>query len=141
MTRPWRHIAVFCFALLLVAQALFAQNTDPRAPGACELPELGVMRGTLESKIGDIGEGLGLEINPVGDLNGDSLADWVVLHRRVDTPAGRVAEELLLYHGVKGGLPAYESGIRIGPTEIASVTRFLAAGDFDGKCRTGQKTV
>jgi hypothetical protein len=125
-------IRLLMLILWLAPIGAHAQPVDPRTPGACELPELGRMVGTLQSRVGDIGEMFGMSIHAVGDLNGDSLADWLVLHRRVDTPGlANVAEELLLYYGVRGGLPSIDDSLRIGPAEIGSRTRFIAAGDFD----------
>jgi hypothetical protein len=126
-----RALAVIVLALVALCPT-HAQPIDPRAPGACELPELGRMVGTLKSRVGNWGEDFGLSIHAVGDLNNDSLADWLVLHRRVDTPGfSRVAEELLLYYGRRGGLPSIEDSLRIGPSEMGSRTKFIAAGDFD----------
>ena len=122
-------------ALLLViaVTSAFAQppDADPIDPFACDLPELGRVHGEL-TPTGGWREGFGHEVHPVGDVDRDGLADWVVARWRVDTTvANRHPEEVLLYRGVRGGLPAVGSGQRIGPIEVGSFTRFLASGDWD----------
>jgi hypothetical protein len=111
-------------------------RVDPRNPDIICLPELGRMEGTLlKAKIPGNGEEFGKSIAPLPDIDHDGLADWIVAHNRIDTiaPADYLLHptELLLYRGVKGGLPSVNSGERIGPAEIGSSTSFLAAGDFD----------
>jgi hypothetical protein len=108
---------------------------EPRSSEAICMPEIGRMPGVISTcSFGS--EDFGMRITPVGDVNNDSLADWCVAHVRCDTlitvgDFHKQAEEVLLYHGVRGGLPDASSGQRIGPTEIASVTSVLAAGDWD----------
>jgi hypothetical protein len=116
-------------------------KVDPRDLRAICLPEPGYMVGTIgKAKIVGDGEEFGRTITPVGDLDGDSIADFILTHRRCDTayyrmpgdPYPQSPVELLLYRGVKGGLPDVRSGERIGPSEILSVSKLFTAGDFDG---------
>lgn len=83
------------------------------------------------------GEQFGYKIAPLGDVNHDGLADWLIGHKRIDSlmiwgTARLIPEEFLLYTGVRNGLPSTESGVRIGPTELFCQSDFLAVGDFDG---------
>lgn len=114
---------------LALAQAQPNPRIVPRHPFAVELPELGRMFGIpgMDCAYGFLG------IHPIGDCNNDSLADWIIPRRRCDTSVnGTTPEDLLLYKGVRGRLPATEDRLRIGPTEIGSSVKFLAAGDWDG---------
>ena len=117
-------------SLLTAALPCFAQperRIVPRHDWAIELPELGRMTGAP----GDCN--FGEKIIPIGDCNNDSLADWLVLRRRCDTTfIGRPPNDLLLYKGVRGGLPSHEDRVRIGPEEVAVELRFIAAGDWNG---------
>lgn len=93
------------------------------------------MEGTLTCVRG--GEQYGRNIYAVGDVNHDGLQDWIVGHIRCDslmTINGTLytAEEILLYKGVRGGVPRVESGERIGVNEYGARTDFLASGDWDG---------
>jgi hypothetical protein len=126
-----RSSALLLLLPLLTSTAL-AQAVDPRAPGAIALPELGRLAGTLK-QVTAVDERFGRQIYAIGDVDGDSLADWVLTHRRCDTSInGHAAMELLLYHGVRGGLPSTSDGVRIGPTEIGADCSFIGAGDYDG---------
>ena len=116
-----------------------ATRIDPRNPSLKYLPELGRMVGKIKTAvISHAGEEYGSRIYKLFDCNQDKLNDWAVSHRRCDTlfktlaGANAYAEEVLLYHGVKGGLPAVESGQRIGPSEVNSQTRILTSGNWDG---------
>ncbi len=110
-----------------------APRIDPRNFYVNCFPELGRMIGTITHPHfpGD-GEEYGASVYALGDVDHDSIADWIVTHRRADTSVKGVPVELLLYHGVRGGLPPVGSGQRIGPSELGTWTRFIAAGDFDG---------
>jgi hypothetical protein len=124
--------SVLLFLLTLRASTALAQQTDPRAPGAIALTELGRLEGTLK-QVTAVGERFGRQIYAVGDVDNDGLNDWVLTHRRCDTSFnGYAAIELLLYHGVDGGLPPTSAGVRIGPSEIKSDCSFVGAGDYDG---------
>ncbi|MEP7217619.1 MAG: VCBS repeat-containing protein [Bacteroidota bacterium] len=107
-------------------------QVEPRHPDLICLPELGRRAGPIRQCQLD-NERYGKAVAALGRLTNDSLPSWIIEHQRCDTVAanGLLPEELLLYHGVAGGLPASENGERIGPSEIASVTKFLAAGDWD----------
>ncbi len=109
-----------------------APRIDPRNFYVNCFPELGRMIGTITHPHfpGD-GEEYGASVYAVGDVDWDSIADWIVTHRRADTSVKGVPVELLLYHGRRGGLPPVESGQRIGPSELGTMTTFLTAGDFD----------
>lgn len=85
-------------------------------------------------------ERFGRAITPVGDVNGDGLADWCIGRIRCDTVVRigrgtsvheRLPLEVLLYKGVRDGLPSVESGERIGPTELATSSALLTSGDYD----------
>lgn len=110
-------------------------SLPPTVPFAAQLPELGRMTGGIRKSVRQAsGEEFGREIWSVGDLNNDGLNDWVVERRRCDTllpPSTAQPIEILLFRGVPGKLPPYQSGQRIGPIEVGSQTHFLAAGDFD----------
>jgi hypothetical protein len=134
-----RYFTAFALLLLSGSIGLAQERIDPRHPDAYEFPEFGRMVGTIDSTkrtgVG-IGEQFGFRICPVGDVNHDGLADWLVGHNRIDSiqmhgsiPIAPI--EFLLYAGVQGGVPTTESGVRIGPTELFCETDFLAAGDFD----------
>lgn len=116
--------------LLLSAAALTAQpdrRIVPRHDWAIELPELGRMTGLPEDGL------FADQIYPVGDVDRDSLCDWIVTRSRRDTMVGGAYPlELLLYRGKRGGLPDVSERERIGPTEVGADVRFLAAGDWDG---------
>jgi len=127
--------AAMLVALLLLISTRngFSQpiRVDPRHPGVATLQEWGYMVGTLDSCVVG-GEEFGRGIVPVGDVSGDGIADFILERYRCDyATSGRRANELLLYHGVKGGLPDASSGQRIGPSELGSETHFLCTGDWD----------
>ena len=126
--------------LLLLASAVilppssFAQD-DPRNPNMVWLPELGRISGTIPPRSG-VTEQFGRAVSPVSDVDHDGLSDWIVERFRPDSIFdGFAPHELLLYRGVRGGLPTVESGVRIGPSELHSQCAFLAAGDWDGDQR------
>ena len=78
----------------------------------------------------------GEHIWPIGDCNHDGLSDWIVSRVRYDTAVdhfGSLKKKpvLLLYKGIKGGLPDYEDGKRIGITEQNSAHLLLGSGDWD----------
>jgi Secretion system C-terminal sorting domain len=105
---------------------------DPRNPYAICLPEIGRMDAFLPPcHITGYGEQFGNQLATVGDVDHSGTVDFVVGHQLCSYKGFRFAEELLLYKGVKGGLPASTSGQRIGPTDTNSRIRFLAAGDWD----------
>jgi hypothetical protein len=112
-------------------------DPDPRNERADCFPELGRTEGSITDCVATFGaEIYGHDIRAVGDVNNDGLNDWIVAHQRCDTAigvgsSGRFPIDLLLYKGVRGGLPSVESGERIGPSEVGSITEFLAAGDWD----------
>jgi len=114
-------------------------RVDPRHPAMVELPEIGRMIGTLRKGVASqIGEEYGKTVIPLSDCNNDSLADWGVSRLRIDTVfetaasgGHRLPMEAWLYYGVRGGLPKVEDGIRIGPSELNSETKFLASGYWD----------
>ncbi|MCE7935588.1 MAG: hypothetical protein DYG96_13510, partial [Chlorobi bacterium CHB2] len=121
--------------LLAHATTLAQPNTwiDPRHPSVAWLQEWGYMTGTGLPCKPYRGEEFGRGIIPVGDVNGDAIADFILERSRCDTLFGGFprANELLLYYGTKGRLPASSSGIRIGPADIGSLTYFLCSGDFN----------
>ncbi|MCC7437106.1 MAG: hypothetical protein IT211_01280 [Armatimonadetes bacterium] len=78
------------------------------------------------------GEEFGKGIIPLGDVNGDAIADFILERSRCDTLfEGVRPNELLLYYGTKGRLPTSASGMRIGNSEFGSITNFLCTGDFN----------
>jgi hypothetical protein len=115
------------------------ERTDPLSEESVVLPTLGQMIGTIRrAKRGGTSENFGRSIYAVGDVNGDTLSDWIVAHDRCDTlsayPDGKGStypRELLLYRGQRGRLPPVESALRIGSTEIGAETSYIASGDFD----------
>lgn len=109
-----------------------APRIDPRNFYVNCFPELGRMIGTITHPHfpGD-GEEYGATVYALGDVDRDSIADWIVTHRRADTSVKGVPVELLLYHGRRGGLPPVESGQRIGPSELGADVSFIATGDWD----------
>jgi hypothetical protein len=110
-----------------------APAVDPRNEHAECFPELGRTEGSITDCVATFGaEIYGHDIGAVGDVNNDGLNDWIVAHQRCDiVVVDRYPIDLLLYKGVRGGLPSVESGERIGPSEVGSITEFLAAGDWD----------
>ncbi len=134
-----KHVTVTTLLLLFLSGTLFLCGTlslvaqpderiDPRHPEMMDLPELGRM-------VADFPDcnpcGFGQEIYALGDVNGDDLADWAVVRSLLDTVADDTGKELLVYKGVKGGLPSAMSGQRIGPVERVSRTRFIAVIDLN----------
>ncbi|MCE7933560.1 MAG: hypothetical protein DYG96_03090, partial [Chlorobi bacterium CHB2] len=123
--------------LLAHATTLAQPNTwiDPRHPSVAWLQEWGYMTGTGLPCKPTWGEEFGRGIIPVGDVNGDAIADFILERSRCDTLFGpskaERANELLLYFGDKGRLPIPASGQRLGSSELGTLTRFLCAADFD----------
>jgi hypothetical protein len=103
---------------------------DPRNAEVICLPEVGRMLPPGTPCVKNFGQ----QIIPLGDIDGDSLADWIIERVRCDTSDSypHYPEEVLLFHGVKGILPLIESSQRIGPTELLSLMRVLTVGDWDG---------
>jgi hypothetical protein len=131
MPDRYRSLSALSILFLLSTLSVSAQ-IDPRAPGAIALPEIGRMEGELNC-VTALSERFGRRIYPLGDIDGDSLADFVLARRRCDTSFnGYAVGELLIYRGVRGGIPATGDGVRIGPTEINAECSFIAAGDYDG---------
>lgn len=123
-----RLLAIVLVALMgtLTLTAQPERRIVPRHPLAIHLPELGRITGLPEDCA------LGGEMYSVGDVNGDSIGDWVASRKRCDTVIdGKMPEELLLYKGVRGGLPTVIDRLRIGPSELGARTKFMAAGDWD----------
>ncbi|MCC7438698.1 MAG: VCBS repeat-containing protein, partial [Armatimonadetes bacterium] len=126
--------------LLLAHTGSHAQDRiDPRHPSVAYMQEWGTMDGAtltcLPGWVGETGELFGMQIIPTGDLNNDGLADYIIERTRCDTAFGTDkttrGNELLLFYGRKNKLPTPADGLRIGPTEIGSMTTFLCTGDFD----------
>ena len=124
--------------LLLAHTATFAQpgeRIDPRHPSVAYLQEWGYMVGSGLKCKPTWGEEFGRSIIPLGDVNGDAIADFLIERMRCDSAFGdngmKQGNELLLYYGVKGKLPATSSGQRIGISEVGSVIRYLCFGDFN----------
>ena len=119
-TMTMRNITITVLLLIAGSSYVSAQQPttriDPRHPALKYLPELGRMVGKIPTiKFGSLGEEYGSRIYAVNDCNHDGRNDWAVSRLRCDTSfKGRYPEEVLLYHGVKGGLPTVESGQRIG---------------------------
>jgi hypothetical protein len=63
---------------LLNTPARGQSSTDPRASGAIALPELGRINGELR-QVTAMDESFGRQIYAVGDVDGDSLNDWIGL--------------------------------------------------------------
>jgi hypothetical protein len=131
-------LSIACTLVLHALLALGQQSpVDPVAPSACVLTATDTLEGWLPS-VGAVTEEYGRGIFAVGDLNGDGLDDWIIEHYLSDTlyvnPRNGLREygsELLLYHGMGGGIPPSRSGRRLGPTERSVETTFLSAGDWD----------
>jgi hypothetical protein len=135
-TREHRRARLGCFLSCVLLVASMAPPTvaqvDPRAPGAIALPEIGRLTGSLKC-VTAMDESFGRQTYPLGDVGGDGLDDWILTHRRCDTSFnGKAVIELLIYHGVRGGLPPASAGIRLGPAEIDADCSFIGAGDYDG---------
>jgi hypothetical protein len=130
--------ALLYVILLLPLAPLHAQpdRINPQHPNVYQLKEFGRIVGTItRSATEGGGESFGNEIYPLLDINNDGLMDWAVSRLRIDTVFGvyRYAPlEVLVYKGVKDGIPTAQSGERIGPKELGTITKFLAAGDWDG---------
>jgi len=123
---------IVALVLLIGTTLPAAGQVDPRAPGAIALLELGRLDGSLKC-VTAMNESFGRQIYSIGDVDGDSLNDWIVTHRRCDTSfSGYAIIELLIYHGMRGGLPPASAGIRLGPSEIDADCSFIGSGDYDG---------
>jgi hypothetical protein len=113
------------------------ERIDPRSEQWRYLPEMGRMTGTLRSIFTETGEEYGRRIVPLGDVNNDGLNDWAIARLRCDTlingvlGSQRFPEDVLVYLGVRGGLPSTASGVQVGLSEGAVLTSMLCAGDFD----------
>ncbi len=110
------------------------KRIDPRAGGVViGLPELGRMYGFMTNRpdLEEFGcSQVGGGITALGDISGDGINDFAVWHRHTDTAGA--PQELLIYHGVRGGLPASTSGQRVRVSEAPSYITLLGSGDFDG---------
>jgi hypothetical protein len=149
MKTPVGYSCIMIVLALCLSEHLAAQNTspcnqgraedfgevDPRHVNAICIPESGRMAGLVDScSIPLSGEQFGRQIVPLGDISGDGLADFLVARIRCDTVIpgyNNYPYEILLYKGVRGGVPASKNGERIGSNEIASRTSYVAHGDFD----------
>jgi hypothetical protein len=132
VARQYVYVAiVVCIGVLQGSICLGQEN--PLNPNYCEIQPFGTQDGWItKSKLRDVGEWFGQKIYSVGDVNGDHLNDWVVEHHRVDTLVnGLLPHEVYLYKGNPNGVPTAQEGMRIGPDEVGSVTKFLCAGHFD----------
>lgn len=118
--------------LLLLASTLASAQPErriiPRHKDGVHLPELGRI---INSSPGDCG--FGGDIYSIGDCNNDGLGDWIVTRIHCDTQVnGTSPVDLMLYRGVRGGLPDGADFIRIGVDDITINVKFIAAGDWDG---------
>jgi hypothetical protein len=109
---------------------------DPRNQDVICLPEVGRMSATLQCERPDYQqENFGQQIIPLGDIDGDSLADWIIGRVRCDTSTFvfyfRYPVQLLLFNGKRGELPQQENGIRIGLSEFFSSCKVVGVGDWD----------
>ena len=134
------QLAAAAIALLLLSTAALTAQPErrivPRHDWAIELPELGRMIGLPEDGL------FADKIYPVGDVDRDSLCDWIVTRNRRDTlPGGKSPSELLLYRGVRGGLPDVSDRTRIGPPNLDVNMWFMAAGDWDNSGTVDLATV
>ena len=138
--KPTLLLLLTTAALLLGQTQTHAQTRiDPRHPSVAYMQEWGTMDGAtlkcLPGWVGETGELFGIQIIPTGDLNNDAMADYIIERTRCDTAFGpdktTRGNELLLFYGRKNKLPTPDEGIRIGPTEIGSISTFLCTGDFD----------
>ena len=134
--KPTLLLLLTTAALLLGQNQTHAQTRiDPRHPSVAYLQEWGYMVGSGLKCKPTWGEEFGRSIIPLGDVNGDAIADFLIERMRCDSAFGdngmKQGNELLLYYGVKGKLPATSSGQRIGISEVGSRTYFLCVGDYD----------
>jgi hypothetical protein len=136
---PFFKVLFPMFASLgMLATHVHAQpRGNPEHPYVKQLTPWGKMQGGVLHCL-DINrpEGFGASVIAVGDVNHDNLADWIVGRIRCDTTVDNFGgaynpADILLFHGMRGGLPDVNSGERIGPTEIGSETTLLASGDWD----------
>ncbi len=135
---------VVSLALLLCGAVASAQmlpdRQNPLADDTVLFRPYARMTGTMTDCVHppNLVEQFGRSIWTTGDLDGDRIMDFAVGRYRCDTAFHDFStfwsypEDVLLYYGVKGGIPDVASGQRIGPREVGSTTAFLAAGDWDG---------
>jgi hypothetical protein len=71
------------------------------------------------------------QVYPIGDVNQDSLQDWIVSRLQCSEERTPISYDLLLYRGVRDSLPDVGQRIRIGLEEGVDVY-FRGAGDWDG---------
>lgn len=133
INRQRRSLTALLLLLTLLGTTVCHGQDIPLNPNYCEIQPFGTQDGWItKSKLRDVGEWFGQKIYSVGDVNGDHLNDWVVEHHRVDTLVnGLLPHEVYLYKGNSNGVPTAQEGMRIGPDEVGSVTKFLCAGHFD----------
>ena len=133
INRQRRSLTALLLLLTLLGTTVCHGQDIPLNPNYCEIQPFGTQDGWItKSKLRDVGEWFGQKIYSVGDVNGDHLNDWVVEHDRVDTLVnGLLPYEVYLYMGNTSGVPKAQEGMRIGPDEVGSVTKFLCAGHFD----------
>jgi hypothetical protein len=136
----WSHIFIVGIVGiwgLCCGDNAFAQRGNPENPSWYDFKAWGEIKGPLppdSCNRGDerFGQGTFVLIGKVG-----GVPAWIISHLRCDTSfrewdlVNTPPSELLLYRGVRNGLPTGQSGQRIGPDEINYDTRFIAAGDFD----------
>src|SRR5688500_1068384 len=128
--RPAVAFITVLAGLLVGSSSLLSQperRIIPRHPYAIHLPELGRVAALPGACF------LGREtLSAVGSVNSDSIHDWVASRQLCDsTVTGQRPEELLLYKGVRGGLPNPADRVRIGPPEINARPRFVTSGDWN----------
>lgn len=103
-TLPFLLLLTTAVALLAPIATHSQNRISPRHPSVAYLQEWGFMVGSGLPCKPTWGEEFGRSIIPVGDVNGDAIADFLIERMRCDSAFGangmKQGNELLLYYSI-----------------------------------------